>query len=114
MKKRNILRRILAEVLVLTMATGLTAQAKGDASSTSLKEAQKEKAALEKQLKAAKELINDLKRENKLPNLCTLINGIDMDQRKNGYYYGYGKYGKYGKYGYGKKYGYGYGYGYGK
>ena len=58
------------------------------------------------------ELINDLKRENKLPNLCTLINGIDMDQRKNGYYYGYGKYGKYGKYGYGKKYGYGYGYGY--
>lgn len=60
------------------------------------------------------ELINDLKQENKLPNLCTLINGIDMDQRKNGYYYGYGKYGKYGKYGYGKKYGYGYGYGYGK
>lgn len=57
------------------------------------------------------ELINDLKRENKLPNLCTLINAIDMDQRKNGYYYGYGKYGKYGKYGYGKKYGYGYGYG---
>lgn len=56
-------------------------------------------------------LINDLKRENKLPNLCTLINGIDMNQRKNGYYYGYGKYGKYG---YGKKYGYGYGYGYGK
>lgn len=60
------------------------------------------------------ELINDLKRENKLPNLCTLINGIDMNQRKNGYYYGYGKYGKYGKYGYGKKYGYGYGYGYEK
>lgn len=60
------------------------------------------------------ELINDLKQENKLPNLCTLISGIDMDQRKNGYYYGYGKYGKYGKYGYGKKYGYGYGYGYGK
>lgn len=60
------------------------------------------------------ELINDLKRENKLSNLCTLINGINMNQRKNGYYYGYGKYGKYGKYGYGKKYGYGYGYGYGK
>lgn len=53
-------------------------------------------------------LINDLKRESKLPNLCTLINGINMNQRKNGYYYGYGKYGKYG---YGKKYGYGYGYG---
>lgn len=59
-------------------------------------------------------LINDLKGEQKLPNLCTLINGINMDKRKNGYYYGYGKYGKYGKYGYGKKYGYGYGYGYGK
>lgn len=36
-------------------------QAKQDASSTSLKEAQKEKEALEKQLKAAKDLINDLK-----------------------------------------------------
>ena len=58
------------------------------------------------------ELINELKKDNKLPNLCTLINCIDMNQRKNGYYYGYGKYGKYGKYGYGKKYGYGYGYGY--
>ena len=57
------------------------------------------------------ELINELKKGHKLPNLCTLINCIDMDQRKNGYYYGYGKYGKYGKYGYGKKYGYGYGYG---
>lgn len=53
-------------------------------------------------------LINELKKEHKLPKLCTLINCIDMNQRKNGYYYGYGKYGKYG---YGKKYGYGYGYG---
>lgn len=59
------------------------------------------------------EFINELKRDHKLPNLCTLINCINMNQRKNGYYYGYGKYGKYGKYGYGKKYGYGYGYGYG-
>lgn len=31
------------------------------------------------------------------------------EEKKYGYYYGYGKYGKY--YGYGKKYGYGYGYG---
>ena len=54
------------------------------------------------------ELINDLKKDHKLPNICTLINCINMNQRKNGYYYGYGKYGKYGKYGYG------YGYGYGK
>ena len=60
------------------------------------------------------EFINELKRDHKLPNLCTLINCINMNQRKNGYYYGYGKYGKYGKYGYGKKYGYGYGYGYEK
>lgn len=42
-----------------------------------------------------------------MPKLCTLVNCIDMDKRKNGYYYGYGKYGRYGKYGYGKKYGYG-------
>lgn len=59
-------------------------------------------------------LINELKKEHKLPNLCTLLNGINMNRRRNGYYYGYGKYGKYGRYGYGKKYGYGYGYGYGK
>lgn len=54
-------------------------------------------------------LINALKEENKLPHPCILLNGIDMNQRENGSYYGYGKYGKYGKYGYGKKYGYGYG-----
>lgn len=60
------------------------------------------------------ELFSELEQEHKLPNLCVLINGINMDKRKNGYYYGYGKYGRYGKYGYGKKYGYGYGYGYGK
>lgn len=54
-------------------------------------------------------LINELKKEHKLPNLCTLLNGINMNRRQNGYYYGYGKYGKYGRYGYGKKYGYGYG-----
>ena len=60
------------------------------------------------------ELINELKKEHKLPNLCTLLNGINMNKRQNGYYYGYGKYGKYGRYGYGKKYGYGYGYNYGQ
>lgn len=59
-------------------------------------------------------LINALKEEGKLPHPCILLNGIDMNQRENGSYYGYGKYGKYGKYGYGKKYGYGYGYGYEK
>ena len=58
-------------------------------------------------------LVNDLKNENKLPHPCVLLNGIDMNKRETGSYYGYGKYGKYGHYGYGKKYGYGYGYGYG-
>ena len=59
-------------------------------------------------------LINELKKDHKLPHPCVLINGIDMSKRETGSYYGYGKYGKYGHYGYGKKYGYGYGYGYGK
>lgn len=58
-------------------------------------------------------LVNELKKDGKLPHPCVLLNGIDMSLRENGSYYGYGKYGKYGKYGYGKKYGYGYGYGYG-
>ena len=57
--------------------------------------------------KAEYTLINELSHEQKLPNLCTIINGVDLKKRKYGYYYGYGKYGKY--YGYGKRYGYGYG-----
>jgi capsular exopolysaccharide synthesis family protein len=57
-------------------------------------------------------LLNGLAEEQKLPNPCVVINGIDMSKRKYGYYYGYGRYGKYGRYGYGK---YGYGrYGQGK
>ncbi len=55
--------------------------------------------------KAEYTLINELA----IPNLCTVINGVDLKKRKYGYYYGYGKYGKH--YGYGKRYGYGYGYG---
>ena len=54
-------------------------------------------------------LINELAKKDKLPSLCTVINGLDLKRRKYGYYYGYGKYGKF--YGYGKRYGYGYGYG---
>ena len=50
-------------------------------------------------------LINELTENNKLPNLCIVINGLDLQKKKYGYYYGYGKYGKY--YGYGKHYGYG-------
>ena len=59
--------------------------------------------------KAEFTLINELAVDNKLPNICTVINGLDFQKKKYGYYYGYGKYGKY--YGYGKRYGYGYGYG---
>ena len=50
------------------------------------------------------QLINELQEHHRLPNLCTVVNGIDMKKKKYGYYYGYGKYGKY--YGYSKKYGY--------
>ena len=54
-------------------------------------------------------LINSVRNEKNVSHLCVLINGINMDKRRNGYYYGYGKYGKYGRYGYGRKYKYGYG-----
>lgn len=53
--------------------------------------------------------INEVRQDKNIAHLCVLVNGINMDKRKNGYYYGYGKYGKYGKYGYGRKYKYGYG-----
>lgn len=56
-------------------------------------------------------LVNELYQENKLKNMCIVLNGIDMTKRKYGYYYGYGKYGggRYGRYGYGKYGQYGYG-----
>ncbi len=61
--------------------------------------------------KSAFGLLNTLAKEEKMPNPCVVINGVDMSKKKYGYYYGYGKYGKYGRYGYGR-YGYGrYGYG---
>jgi hypothetical protein len=47
-------------------------------------------------------MLNALPKENKLPNPCVVLNGIDMSKRKYGYYYGYGSYGKYGRYGYGR------------
>ncbi len=63
------------------------------------------------------DLLNSLASGGKLPNLCIILNGVDMSKKKYGYYYGYGKYGRYGRYGYGRygRYGYGrYGrYGYG-
>ena len=59
--------------------------------------------------KASFEFINSLSEQKKLPQICIVINGIDMSKKKYGYYYGYGKYGKYGRYGkygnYGSKYG---------
>lgn len=58
--------------------------------------------------KASFNLINNLAEEKKLPNMCVAINGIDLSEKKYGYYYGYGKYGKYGRYGhYGKGSSYG-------
>jgi capsular exopolysaccharide synthesis family protein len=60
--------------------------------------------------KAAYREINALQQEQIFTKLATVINDIDMNQRKNSYSYGYGR--KYG-YGYGRKYGFGYGYGYG-
>ena len=56
-------------------------------------------------------MINNINREKKMPNMCLVLNGVDMSKKKYKYYYGYGRYGKYGRYGYGST-GYGrYGYG---
>ena len=41
--------------------------------------------------KAEFTLINELAENNKLPNLCIAVNGLDLNSRKYGYYYGYGK-----------------------
>ena len=54
--------------------------------------------------KSSFNMLNTLSEEKKLPNLCVLLNGVDMSKKKYGYYYGYGRYGKYGRYG---RYGYG-------
>lgn len=37
-------------------------------------------------------LINNLQEHKRLPQLCTVINGLDMKKKKYGYHYGYGKY----------------------
>lgn len=50
-------------------------------------------------------LINSLHNEGKLPNICIVVNGIDLSKKKYGYYYGYGKYSRYGHYGRYGKYG---------
>ena len=57
--------------------------------------------------KASFAMINSLAKEERLPNMAMVLNGVDMSKRKYSYYYGYGKYGRYGRYG---RYG-GYSYG---
>lgn len=52
--------------------------------------------------KASIQLFEDLSKENKMPNCCIVLNGIDMSKKKYGYYYGYGKYGRYGYGAYGR------------
>lgn len=61
--------------------------------------------------KSAFAMVNQLSQEQKLPNMCVAINGIDMSKKKYGYYYGYRSYGGYGhRYGGYSSYGsYGYG-----
>lgn len=53
--------------------------------------------------KAGYLFINELRDHKKLPNLCTIINDVNIKTGKYGY-------GTCGKYGYGRTYGYGYGY----
>ena len=61
--------------------------------------------------KANVAMLNGISNEKKMPNMCIVLNGVDMSKKKYRYYYGYGRYGKYGRYGYGRmgygKYGYG-------
>ncbi len=57
-------------------------------------------------------MLNTISQEQKMKNMCIVLNGVDMSKKKYRYYYGYGRYGKYGRYGYGKYGAYGrYGYG---
>ena len=57
--------------------------------------------------KASFNIINSLAEEQKLPNMCIAINGIDLSEKKYRYYYGYGNYGKYSRYGHYGNSGYG-------
>lgn len=49
--------------------------------------------------------INELNADEKMPKMNLVLNGVDLQQRKYGYAYGYGKYGHYGHYGQYGKYG---------
>ena len=50
-------------------------------------------------LKSNFDMINRLHNDKKLPKMNLVLNGVDLKQRKYGYYYGYGNYGRYGRYG---------------
>lgn len=53
-------------------------------------------------------IVNTIHQEGKLPKMNLVLNGVDLQQRKYGYYYGCGNYGRYGRYGsYGSYGGYG-------
>ena len=41
-------------------------------------------------------IVNQIHNEQKLPKISLVLNGVDLQQRKYGYYYGVGKYGTYG------------------
>jgi len=43
--------------------------------------------------------LNELASEEKLPNVCIVLNGVDMSKQKNSLYYGYSHYGYYSSYG---------------
>lgn len=49
--------------------------------------------------KQSLEVVNEISRDEKLPNVNIVINGIDMSKKKYGYYYGYGHHYGYGRYG---------------
>ena len=49
--------------------------------------------------KAEVDLINRTVKEEKLPKVNIVFNGLNLKKRKYGFYYGYGKYSSYHKYG---------------
>ena len=58
-------------------------------------------------IKANFGLINSIRKDQKMPKINLVLNGIDLKKKRYGYYYGYGKYSSYGhsgRYGYYGKY----------
>ncbi len=49
--------------------------------------------------KADMELINKTAKEGKMPKINIVFNGINLNKKKYGFYYGYGNYGAYSRYG---------------